>query len=760
MAELPKGKYPDGGFGLFLLARQREERSMKKLLILSVAAVVVGLPGFQITFGFEAMYTGLHPGSVAVNKTGPMAKAGTSLFKAFAEYRAHMRQGPTTPFRPSNPFLQYARGRVVIDAVATDDAGALLSDLHGLGLQQATRFGAFVSGWFPLAALDRAVKLESLRFVAASLRPQLHAGAVTSLGDQALRADVARGTYGVDGGGVTVGVLSDSYDQKNGAAADVSSGDLPAGVIVLDDSANCGGFFPQPCTDEGRAMMQIVHDVAPGAGLAFHTAFNGMAGFANGILDLANVAGARVIVDDVMYFAEPMFQNGIVAQAVDQVVGGGSAYFSAAGNQARDSYEVPFAPSGESFYVQGFFGNEYRGELHDFDPGPGVDWLQQISIPVGGIVVVAFQWDSPFGSLQQNDGSPNDLDIYLVDDSGGFILAESIADNISGGDPVEVLQFVNDGSFGTRFNLMLAHFAGPQAGLMKYVHFGHAAIEEYATDSGTIYGHANAAGAEAVGAAFYGDTPEFGVSPALLEYYSSAGGTPILFDSAGNRLSASELREKPQIVAPDGGNTTFFYADSSADEDDWPNFFGTSAAAPHAAGVAALMRQAVPAAPPEVIYSSIETTALDMGSAGFDFESGHGLVQADAAVAAVSDGAVPPPGGEPPAAFFTYACSGLSCAFDGSGSSYDAGTVTFEWNFGDGTGATDAVASHSYAGTGTYAVHLTVLDTYGSGGADVSFRVKNKGASSGSSNDGTSGGGTGDSPPCKGKNKNDPGCAN
>src|SRR6202030_4665917 len=91
-------------------------------------------------------------------------------------------------------------------------------------------------------------------------------------------------------------------------------------------------------------MMQIVHDVSPGAGLAFYTADNSEADFANGIGKLAapvssGGAGAKVIVDDVGYFDEPFFQDGIVAQAVDAVVAQGVAYFSAAGNDGSDAYE-------------------------------------------------------------------------------------------------------------------------------------------------------------------------------------------------------------------------------------------------------------------------------------------------------------------------------------------------------------------------------------------------------------------------------------
>src|SRR6185503_21210251 len=124
--------------------------------------------------------------------------------------------------------------------------------------------------------------------------------------DASLRAGSARVAEGVDGTGVTVGVLSDSYQcnppafvpgaPTSTAAQDVLTEDVPPNVQVLSNG-------PCPNTDEGRAMVQLVHDVAPGAAQKFHTAFNGVIDFANGILRLRN-AGAQVIVDDVIYFAE------------------------------------------------------------------------------------------------------------------------------------------------------------------------------------------------------------------------------------------------------------------------------------------------------------------------------------------------------------------------------------------------------------------------------------------------------------------------
>src|SRR5262249_33345012 len=182
-------------------------------------------------------------------------------------------------------------------------------------------------------------------------------------------------------------------------------------------------------------------------------------------------------------------------------------------------------------------------------------------------------------------------------------------------------------------NLMIVNHSGPNPSLIKYVNFIRAGtaltINEFATNSSTIFGHANAVGAEAVGAAAYFNTPQFGVSPPVLNSFSSSGATPILFDLAGNRLSTPDPRaNKPEIVAPDGVATTV---------PGFANFFGTSAAAPHAAGVAALLLQNKPTLTPAQIYKTLENTAIDMGPPGFDNNSGFGLIQADAALDALQN---------------------------------------------------------------------------------------------------------------------------
>jgi len=540
----------------------------------------------------------------------------------------------------ANP-MTVVNGMVVIDAVANGDTNALLADLQQMGLTHVAVSGHVISGAIPIAELDNLAASANLQFArpaAAMTRDEDDGdddnpkqGIAVSQGDAAQRSDLARQEEDVKGNKVRVGVLSDSYDCLGTAAADIASRDLPKAkdINIIDDTA-CPG------TDEGRAMMQIVHDVAPKAKLAFHTAFNGQADMAGGIVELAQ-AGSKVIVDDVIYFAEPMFQDGIIAQAADTARSMGAAYFSSAGNNARDAFEDSFRSSG----IAGVFG----GDRHDFDPGPGVDDLQTVILGTG-TTIFSFQWDQPYASVSGAPGSASDMDMILYF-GGNFIGLGGFSINV-GGDPIEVFGVSNGGPpVAVEFGLEL--FSGPQPGHMKYVFFGPAAVAEFATNSGSLFGHPNAAGAEAVGASAWFNTEVFNTFciPACLNGFSSAGTTPILFDLAGNRI-APVVRLKPEIVAPDGGDTTFFgfplsFPVPGSDEPNaFPNFFGTSAAAPHAAGVAALMIDENKKITPDQIFQALQDTALDMDDpatagfdTGFDTGTGYGFINAlDAVVAA------------------------------------------------------------------------------------------------------------------------------
>jgi len=585
------------------------------------------------------------------SKDGPLAPLGLDLARLYLEVASpgeldalgiSNRLALSSDVLPSNglaappSYLHQASGRVVIDAVASgsgskDQRGAQLHrDLKRLGLIRSAQAGPVVSGSFPIRQLGQAARLPSL----AAMRPAVairHTGSVTSRGDAALRADVARSDNGVTGAGVRVGVISDSYDQdptaSTRASQDIATGDLPPAsqIDILDDT------FTDSPIDEGRAMMQIITDIAPGASLSFHTGFPGTATFVNAVRDLA-AGGADVIVDDLGFLTAPYFQDGLIAQVADSVASEGIPFFSAAGNVGPNSYQSPYrnvsSSDGRSF--------------HDFDPGSGVDILQEISLPVGDTVRIGLQW--PQSSAEVGGPPPDtDLDIFVVNDTLA-IIDGSVDPNTTA--PVEFFEFANagnvdadeDGQPDEVFSLSIERQSGPAPALVKYIYFEDALrIREYATFSSTLFGHPNASQVAAVGAASYLATPEFGVSPPIVRAFSSRGGTPIYLSPDGTLLPSVETRQKPDFVATDDADNTFF-GGSDTESNGFPNFIGTSAAAPHAAGVAALMLEKDPSLTPAQIYASLRQSGVDMDDqfttgfdAGFDFQTGFGLIQANLA---------------------------------------------------------------------------------------------------------------------------------
>ena len=540
----------------------------------------------------------------------------------------------------NNFVLQVEQGKVAIEAIATEETSTLVAQLEELGLQDTSSFENVVSGWLPIDAIGDMAQLSSLNFARPTYKPMSNVGSVTSQGDSALNADNARSTFKVDGSDTTIGVLSNSYNLLDGEEDGIASGDLPSsGVNVLEEGPT--GVSNSPAADEGRAMIELIRDIAPGADFAFHTAFGGRANFAEGINELVD-AGADIIVDDVGYPNQTFFQDGIIAQAANAAAEQGVPYFSSAGNDGRQSYQSEFRAADENPLSNPDY------VFHNFDPSNNnVDSLQEFTLDSGESITLSFQWSQPYASVGPV-GSNSDLDIFLLNESGNELLNSSTNFNV-GADPSELLSFQNQSSQQQTYNLAIGRFkpeGGSNPELIKYVevsnnfNFGNSDNLEFDTNSSTSFGHPNAEQVAGVGASFFQDTPEFGTTPPQTEEFSSAGGVPIIFDQNGNRLSSREIRQQPRFTAPDGTNTTFFRQDSSADSDNFPNFFGTSAAAPHAAGVTALMQEAAggpDSTTPAEIYQTLENTAINIGPDGFDFDSGNGLIQADEAVEAIAE---------------------------------------------------------------------------------------------------------------------------
>lgn len=424
---------------------------------------------------------------------------------------------------------------------------------------------------------------------------------------QALLVPQAARSYGVTGAGVKIGILSDSFNLKGGMAGDIANGSLPSAVKILKDGPASGA-------DEGRAMAELVHKVAPGAAIDFYSGFYSEADMAAGIAALVK-DGCNVIVDDITYLNEPFFQTGDVLQnAVSSAISSGVSYFTSASNEGRNFFQAGF--TGLKAVLPGVSGS-YLAENFGSVAAPVT--RQSLTIARGSTSVFDLQWDQPFAGIGGSKGAANSLGMVLYN-SNNQIVAYATLNDVNR-NPDQIIQFTNT-TVSTSFSLGIFSNGGTTVpGLFKYIVYGSGTTINDAKagqGSGTLIGHEEVAAANVVGAAAYNTTSAFGGKNAV-EGFSSVGPSSLLFDASGNRLATPGSSGGVDFVAPDGSATDVF-----------PSFYGTSAAAPNAAGVAALMLQANATLTPAQISAGLAGSAI--AATGVAGSTGMGLIQATTAV--------------------------------------------------------------------------------------------------------------------------------
>ncbi|HEU4386250.1 MAG TPA: HYR domain-containing protein, partial [Blastocatellia bacterium] len=445
-------------------------------------------------------------------------------------------------------------------------------------------------------------------------------GSQSSQGDVTHKAAAARSTFGVTGAGIKIGVLSDGVTNL---AASQALGDLGP-VTVLPGQTGSG--------DEGTAMLEIVHDLAPGAQLFFATAFTSITSFAQNIRDL-RTAGCDIIVDDVFYFVETPMQDGqvapvvsntnggVVIQAVNDVTAAGAMYFSSAGNSGNKNdatsgvWEGDFVdggPTGSPIPVGS------AGNFHNFG-GQSFNTLT-----TAGSGPINLYWSDPLG------GSSNDYDLFRLNAAGTTLAASST--NIQNGtqDPYEQ---ITQSTANPRIVIVKKTGA-----LGRFLHLNTNRGRLSISTTGQTHGHscaANAFGVAATPASNFaappnpsGPFPNPFNSSNTVELFSSDGLRRVFFNPDSSPITPGDfsstgglLRQKPDITAADGVSVTGVGGFGSP-------FFGTSAAAPHAAAIAALIKSGNPALTPAQIRTALTTSSIDIEAAGVDRDSGAGIIMA------------------------------------------------------------------------------------------------------------------------------------
>jgi hypothetical protein len=434
--------------------------------------------------------------------------------------------------------------------------------------------------------------------------PITNSGVVRSQGDFIQKSKIVRDTYRldckgeclpVDGTGIKIGVISDSYDtqrytkfnvpdpqiepNKPKADIDVLNGDLPGKqnpngnkmeVQVLQESSF-------QATDEGRAMLQIIHDVAPGAELFFHSASTPEE-FKNAIEYLAK-HGCSIIVDDLTFIEESFFgAKSYISKAINDFTNNDknrNFYFSSAGNFGNYGYQDIFdcsenKPDSDSLGLKDItkvhvFGRDQNNEDIVF---------QKIEFDKEGIYMIVLQWDE--SKFEADDSQ--DLDIYLVDDEGRLLIGNNRFNR--DGDTMEYLIFVVKER--TSANILITSANGcPSKDLpFRYIVFRHNngfsydSMKERKTP--TVSGHAMFEQTITVGAV----KNNIGNVVPESRNYSSYGGR-----LTNNPPTSIDI----DFAAPDGENINVALIGPVLNDDHFQNFHGTSASAPHAAGAFALM---------------------------------------------------------------------------------------------------------------------------------------------------------------------------
>jgi hypothetical protein len=299
-------------------------------------------------------------------------------------------------------------------------------------------------------------------------------------------------------------------------------------------------------------------------------------------------------VDDVELLDEPYFQDGSVATTVRTTVLAGVSYATAAGNDALSHLEQPFCPG--------------PGGLHDFVCGSGQTGLG-IVVASGTTLNCFLQWNDPVG------GSANDYELLAVDAASQQLLA--LSNNLQTGtqDPFEFISWTNPRAQ-PRDILIGIRLVQGQSRLLDLFCFDEDSPIQFPIDQpgGSIFGHAAVAEVLTVAAI---DAKSPGLT--TVESFSSEGPVQIFFPSP-------ETRHKPDLAGFDDVSTTL--------PSPFSPFFGTSAAAPHVAAVAALLLHKNPFLTPAEIQSAIASTAAPIGTPTVDV-AGTGRLDALAATNAV-----------------------------------------------------------------------------------------------------------------------------
>jgi subtilisin family serine protease len=443
-------------------------------------------------------------------------------------------------------------------------------------------------------------------------------------GDKAHRADWVRDTYGVKGAGVTVCVISDSINNLQGALATAQRlGALPPVPGVGQQPQLIVAEAGTVKTGEGAAMLEIIHQIAPLAKLVFATAQGGTAHVAANIRTLVSDRyGCQIIADDIFYYDEPPFQDGAISIAINEAAAAGVLVISAAGNYGNfaagtsGTWEGDFANGGASPITT-------TGVAHRFAPDKLYAKLTSATSRIA--VYWNDEWSSPRKAYQ----------LFITDENNVVVARQA-------GSTGFAYQYV-EGPLRPGLRIYVITGARTKASYLRISTFGGQI--DVGTDA-SVFGHAAASNALSVGAvdlpsplAAYSRDRDIVVSSGTAD-----GPRRIFYKADKSAITPGKLLKatnggskllKPDLAAARCVDTTVFAS----------TFCGTSAAAPHVAGIAALLKSYKPSLNLAQLRLALLASTLPVKGqhSQWDSRAGRGVVMADKAFRLAESMNQPPP---------------------------------------------------------------------------------------------------------------------
>jgi|GEM_PF-5497281 len=553
-------------------------------------------------------------------------KMSTMLLNKFREFQSDVALTKVSRIeykkRYSSKFISVnSEGKIFLWVTVINNINAVADTITSWGgnIQSLNSISLYV--WVPLDKLADLTSLDGVTFIDVPGRSYTKTGSVTSAGDHQLLADSSRSIFSVNGKDINgnpikVGVISNGMQYYTNSQ---QSGDLP------NNNFGWVNYNGVPATSyvgsEGTAMMEIIHDVAPDAGIYFGAVgyyINSSSDTINSTpLDMANIINTlstssqcKIIVDDIGFYKdEPFFEDGDVSQAIKNFQTNGGTYVSAAGNDAQNMYscsQPSIKTTGNKKWVQ----------------FTGSDTALTFKIKNYGAFIITLQWDDAWGN------APDDYNLYLYDINWNLINSSSNSQSGQGSYPQEWLSAdTSSGYFNnTTFHIMVSYDNYTTGRVLKNIKVlitglfsnpsGTPSVTFNSTSTGQIYGHT--AAPNVISVAAYSASNQNSI-----ENFSSRG--PSLMFTSGNPANESS-RNTPTITATDGVET---YVGQQKNFDD--PFYGTSAAAPHVAAIAALYYSRYPAQTASQLFSAITSSAKSIGGGTGDIwnlTSGYGKISA------------------------------------------------------------------------------------------------------------------------------------